>query len=109
MTITLEQIPDLTYDQLLENIRLSEDYTALHKALKKELQNREPTNNYKCFKCGHTKFEEHQARVAQSFGDTIVNLASARYRAVVCARCKFTEFYQGNVGVGQQVIDVFLS
>ena len=112
MALTPEQIPTQTYDQLLEHIRLSkvnsEEYAGLHAALREELQKREPTNNYKCFKCGHTEFEEHQVRVAQGFWSAYFNLQSGRYRAIVCSRCKFTEFYQGEVGVGQQAIDFLL-
>lgn len=112
MALIPEQIPSLTYDKLLEHIRLSkvnsDEYAGLHTALREELQKREPTNNYKCFKCGHTEFEEHQARVVQGFWSAYFNLQSGRYRAIVCSRCKFTEFYQGEVGVGQQAIDFLL-
>jgi predicted nucleic-acid-binding Zn-ribbon protein len=112
MALALDGIPNLTYDQLLEHIRLSkvnaEEYTGLHTALREELEKRDPTKNYKCFKCGHTEFEEHQIRVTQGFWSAFYNLQSGRYRAVVCARCKFTEFYQGEVSIGQQTIDLLL-
>lgn len=112
MALQRIEIPGLTYDQLLEHIRLarvnSEEYSGLHDALKDELEKREPTKNYKCFKCDHTEFEEHQIRVAQGFWSAFFNMQSGRYRAVVCARCKFAEFYQGDASIGQQVADLML-
>lgn len=112
MVLALDEILGLTYDQLLEHIRLSkvnsEEYSGLHGALQEELQKRDPTKNYKCFKCGHTEFEEHQIRATQGFWSAFFNLQSGRYRAVVCARCKFTEFYQGEVSIGQQTMDFLL-
>lgn len=112
MTLQRVEIPDLTYDQLLEHIRLAkvnaEEYSGLHGALEDELEKREPTRGYKCFKCGHTEYEERQIRVAQGFWSAFFDMQSGRYRAVVCARCKFTEFYQGEAGIGQQVADLML-
>ena len=109
MALLHEDIPKLSYDQLLEHIRLAkanvEEYSGLRDALKEELETRSPTINYRCFKCGHTEHEEHQIRVAQGFWSAFFDLESGRYRAVVCSRCKFTEFYQGETSIGQQVID----
>jgi predicted nucleic-acid-binding Zn-ribbon protein len=104
-----EVIASLTHDELSEHMRLARvnpgHYRQIHDRLEAEMESRSPTLNFKCMKCGHAKFEEHQIRATRSWLSSFFGVETAQYRAVVCARCKFTEFYQGNVPLGQQAID----
>ena len=107
--ITREDIAALTYDELKEHIRLAkvnrELYQHVSRALLTEMESRSPLKNYKCFKCTHGKYELREIRVSQSFWSGLFDFETGRYEAVVCARCKFTEFYQGEASHGEQVAD----
>jgi uncharacterized protein len=102
----------LTYDQLAEHVRLSrsnvEKYQALLPLIRAELEARTPEKNFKCMKCGHAHFEPHEVRAADGPLSSLFGVEPARYRALVCQRCKFTELYQGNAHVAQQVLDFLL-
>ncbi len=102
-------IPSLTHDQLSEYIRLANvnigHYAGVREALEAELRARSPTHQYKCMKCGHDKYQLAQFRAAQGGLGSFFGVESAQYQGIVCARCKFTEFYQGTVPAGQQALD----
>ena len=106
---TIAEIPSLTFDQLAEHKRLSrvnlELYLPLVEHIDRELIARSPTTNYKCMKCGNTKYEEHRLRATQSGLGSFFGVETAQYTSVVCSRCKFSELYQGNVPIGQQALD----
>jgi uncharacterized protein len=108
---TKEEIPHLTYDDLLEHVRSARVSAAYHRvagALSLELKSRTSAASYKCMKCGHSKFQVGEMRVSRSFLNAFLNVEGGKYKAVVCERCKFTEFYQGDVPTGQQAIDLLL-
>ena len=109
---TRESIPSLTHDQLSEHLRLARinagHYMDVNEALVTELKSRSPTSSYKCMKCDHEKYELHQIRAPRSLLSSFFGVESAQYRAVVCTRCKFTEFYQGTVPIGEQALDFLL-
>ena len=104
-----EQVASLTYWELAEHLRLarlnSERYVAVHSLLQSEASARSPTAGYKCQKCAHGAFEVHKMRTSRSLLGSLFNLDSAQYTAVVCARCAFTEFYNGVVPAGEQALD----
>ncbi len=106
---SLDAIPALTHDQLSEHLRLASvnigHYREIHEALKTELLARSPTSSYQCMKCGHTRYELNQIRASRTWLSSFFGVETAQYKAVVCARCKFTEFYQGTVPLGQQAMD----
>jgi predicted nucleic-acid-binding Zn-ribbon protein len=105
-----ESISLLTHDQLAEHIRLSAvnvgHYQEVREALEAELRSRDPTSNYMCMKCGHQKYELNQIRATRSWLSSFFSVESAQYKAVVCAHCKFTEFYQGTVPLSEQALDI---
>ncbi|PKO68968.1 MAG: hypothetical protein CVU22_06115 [Betaproteobacteria bacterium HGW-Betaproteobacteria-16] len=102
-------IPALTHDQLAEHWRLAQvnraHYAPVAQALEDELAARSPTAQYCCMKCGHTHFQINQIRATRSWLSSFFGVESAQYKAVICARCKFTEFYQETVPLGQQALD----
>jgi hypothetical protein len=106
---SIADIPSLTFDELAEHKRLSRAnvglYMNLVEHLDRELLARSPSTNYKCMKCGHTKYEEHQLRAPQGGLGSFFSVESAQYTSIVCSRCKFAELYQGTVPIGQQALD----
>lgn len=110
MQLHLNDISGLSYTDLIEHLRLAEinrgHYLDLVGPLKQELLKRSPTANYRCMKCAHDNFVLSEVRTARSFLSSLFNVQSAKYSAVVCRRCSFTEFYQGRISAEQQALDV---
>jgi len=110
MQLHADHISDLAYAELIEHLRLAEinrgHYLELVEPLKQELVKRSTTANYRCPKCAHQKFIVDEIRTGRSFLSALFNVQSAKYSAVVCRRCSFTEFYQGRVSAEQQALDV---
>ncbi len=104
-----EEIPNLSFEQLIEHIRLSKvnaaEYIGLSDLLKKEIKLREPTLDYVCKNCSHQEFEEHQLRATGGFISSLFDLQTEKYRVICCARCKYSELYQGVTGAGQVALD----
>lgn len=109
MVPDINEISNLSYDELVEHLRLSRvnagEYEGLVPVIRDELFRRDPLRDYKCMKCGHNRATEKQIRTAKGFWSAMFDVQVARYRAVVCTRCNFTEFYAGDTSVGQQVAD----
>ena len=111
MDLKKEEIPALTYDQLVNHIRSSweydnkEKYKDLSQALKDEFASREPTINYVCPKCEYQKHNENEIRTAGGAFSAVFEIQTEKYRVITCKRCNYSEFYKGNVGIAQQVID----
>lgn len=112
MPPTRDDIPSLSHRELAEHLRLARvnpgPYAELREALEREQAVRSPATNYRCPKCGHDRFERSEIRTARSALSSLFNVQSARYTAVVCRRCAFTEFYQGQVSAGAQVLDLIV-
>ena len=62
---------------------------------------------YACTKCGHTEYENREFQTTGNSLSGIFGVETEKYRVITCARCKFSEIYQGNVGFGQQLVDLF--
>ena len=112
MPVQTADVPNLSHVELAEHIRLSKVnpglYVGLEDLLAEELAARSPSHNFKCMKCGHGKCEVDQIRGTRSFLSSFFNVQSARYTAVICSRCAFTEFYHGQVSAGEQAMDFVL-
>ena len=61
---SVDEIPSLSFDELSEHKRLSRVnlklYLSIVEHIDRELLARSPTANYKCMKCGNSKYEEHR-------------------------------------------------
>ncbi|MBL4660387.1 MAG: hypothetical protein JKY19_08525 [Alcanivoracaceae bacterium] len=92
LAILKEQIPDLSYDELINHLRLSkvnsDEYIGLVILMKNELEDREPTINYSCKNCKHTKFDEQQLRSARGGFTAIFDIQTGLYQSIICQRCK---------------------
>lgn len=104
-----EDVPSLSYFELVEHLRLSKvnpgHYLEVTLALERELSARSPTANYKCTKCGHTAYDIQESRTSRSLLGSVFGVESAKYTAVVCQRCSYTEFYNGRVSPEEQALD----
>jgi uncharacterized protein len=104
-----EDVASLPYFDLVEHLRLSKvnpgHYLEVSPALRRELDARSPTVNYKCVKCGHQEFELQESRTSRSLLGSVFGIEGSKYTAVVCRRCSFTEFYAGRVSAGEQALD----
>jgi predicted nucleic-acid-binding Zn-ribbon protein len=98
------------FDELKEHLRLSdvnhEEYFDVKAAMQKELAARSPIHSYRCAKCGHAKHEQREMRVAPGLFSALADWDIAKYTAVVCARCKYTEFYHGDISDAEFVAQV---
>lgn len=106
---SVDQIPGLTHDQLTEHVRLARvnvgHYQDVLPHLRAELELRMPERNYRCMKCGHQAFEAREIRAAVGSVSSFFGIEPARYRALVCQRCKYAELYHGDTQLAQQVLD----
>ena len=104
-----EDVPSLSHFELVEHLRLSKvnpgHYLDVTLALERELTERSPIANYKCVKCGHTAHRLEESRTSRSFLGSVFGVDSAKYTAVVCQRCSYTEFYSGRVSPEEQAIE----
>jgi len=109
---TPEEIPSLPYHDLVEHLRLSRvnpgHYLEAAPLLRKELAARSPTANYRCMKCGHTKYHQYESRAARSLLGSVFDVESTKFTCVACSRCSFTEFYSGIVSAEEQALDFLL-
>lgn len=108
--ITREEIPNLTYDELLNHLRLSkvnsDEYVGgLVQLMKNELELREPTINYKCKNCGYTNFSEQQLRSSSGGFTAIFDVNNPFYRSISCQKCRYVELFEGKVSNTQIVLD----
>jgi predicted nucleic-acid-binding Zn-ribbon protein len=107
-----EDVTSLSYFELVEHLRLSKvnpgHYLEIAPVLQQELAARSPTSNYKCVKCGHTECDVEESRTSRSLLGSMFGVDSAKYTAIVCRRCSYTEFYSGRVSAGEQALDFFV-
>ena len=110
MPLTKEEIQKLSYSELMEHVRLSpinsDEYVGLLDTLKKEIELRDPTINYKCHKCNHEHYSVQEFRAASGFLSSFFGVQTAKYSGIVCKRCAYTEFYHGAVSPSQQAMDL---
>jgi uncharacterized protein len=105
-----DELREMSFDELKEHIRLSnvnrEEYLEVKQAMLDEMASRNPLNDYRCVKCGHSKYESREMRVSPGLLSAFANWDVAKYSAVVCARCKFAEFYHGDLSDSEFVAEV---
>jgi len=52
-----------------------------------------PMIKYACPKCGSRQYKLSEIRVVHSLFTQLFNIQGAKYSALICERCKYTEFY----------------
>ena len=61
--------------------------------------------NYRCPKCGHATCEVVEVSTAGGGISRFFDMQNRRFSAVVCDRCKFTEFYRTPASALSKVLD----
>lgn len=69
------------------------------------IQNEYAQPHAPCAKCGATERKSGEFRAAGGFLSTFFDVATERFTYVSCARCGYTEFYNGRLGTGSRVAD----
>jgi len=67
-----------------------------------------PMLKFTCPKCGNRKYSIKEIRVAYNVFTQLFDIQSARYTAIVCDKCSFTEFYNVPVKKINGVFDFFV-
>jgi predicted nucleic-acid-binding Zn-ribbon protein len=52
-----------------------------------------PVLRYACPKCGGKKYKISEIRVAYNLFTQLFDIQAAKYTALICEKCKYTEFY----------------
>jgi len=63
--------------------------------------------NYHCPKCSNSTCEVGEMRAAGGFWSKIFDVQGARYSAVTCSRCKYTEFFKAETALLGNIFDLF--
>lgn len=63
--------------------------------------------NYRCPKCGDTRYETGEIRAAGGFWSKIFDVQGSRFTAVTCSRCKYTEFFKAKTSMLGNIFDFF--
>ncbi len=64
-------------------------------------------SNYRCPKCSSTESEVAELRGAGGFWSKIFDVQGQRYSAVICTRCKYSEFYRAPTSMLGNIFDLF--
>jgi predicted nucleic-acid-binding Zn-ribbon protein len=109
MQLQPDAVSELTFAELEEHLRLAKvnpgHYQHLVEPLHAERAKRDPVARFKCAKCAHEKCHTSELRGTRSFLSSLFNVQSARFFAVICSRCSYSEFYQGRVPPSEQAMD----
>ncbi|MBO07197.1 MAG: zinc ribbon domain-containing protein [Acidobacteria bacterium] len=62
---------------------------------------------YTCPKCNQDQYETGEIRVAGGFWSKIFDVQSRKFTTVICARCRYTEFFQADSGMIGNIFDLF--
>ncbi len=68
-----------------------------------------PVIKYTCPKCGSKRYKFSEIRVAHSLFTQLFDIQAAKYTALTCEKCKYTEFYNVPVKKITSVFDFFTS
>lgn len=66
-----------------------------------------PMLKYTCPKCGGRRYKLSEIRVAYSLFTQIFDIQAAKYTAIICEKCKYTEFYNVPAKKITNVFDFF--
>jgi predicted nucleic-acid-binding Zn-ribbon protein len=73
-----------------------------------KMKNDLPMIKFTCPKCGNRKYSVKEIRVAYNVFTQLFDIQAARYTAIVCDKCKYTEFYNVPVKKINGVFDFFV-
>ncbi len=72
-----------------------------------KMKNELPVIRYTCPKCSGRRYSVSEIRVAHNLFTQLFDFQATRYSAVICEKCKYTEFYKVPVKKIGGVFDFF--
>lgn len=63
--------------------------------------------NYRCPKCGNTRYETGVISTAGGFWSKIFDVQHKKFTTVTCDRCKYTEIYKAETSALGNIFDLF--
>ena len=63
--------------------------------------------NFSCAKCGSTSYETRELRASGGFWSKIFDVQGQRYTAIICSRCRYTEFFHADSSMMGNIFDLF--
>jgi len=63
--------------------------------------------SYRCPKCNHDQHETREMRGAGGFWSKIFDVQGQRYTAIICSRCRYTEFFHADSSMMGNIFDLF--
>ncbi len=63
--------------------------------------------NYRCPKCGNTRYETGQIRTTGGFWSKIFDVQHKKFTTVTCDRCKYTEIFKADSSALGSIFDLF--
>jgi predicted nucleic-acid-binding Zn-ribbon protein len=67
-----------------------------------------PVIKYTCPKCGSRRYKFSEIRVAYSLFTQLFDIQASKYTALICEKCKYTEFYNVPLKKVNSVFDFFI-
>ena len=65
------------------------------------------SGRFECPKCGNHHYERGEMRAAGGFWSKIFDVQGARFAAVTCRHCKYTEFFKAPTSMMGNIFDLF--
>ncbi len=63
--------------------------------------------NYRCPKCGNTKYETDEFRATGGMLSKVFDVQSKRFTTVCCTQCRYTELYKADSSMLGNIFDLF--
>ena len=63
--------------------------------------------NYKCPKCGNTRYEIDEIRTTGGMLSKVFDVQNKKFTTVTCSKCKYTELYKTESSMLGNVFDFF--
>lgn len=64
--------------------------------------------DYKCVKCGESRYESGEIRTTRGFWTKIFNIQNRKFISLSCNHCGYTEFYsKDKAKTAENVLDFF--
>jgi len=76
--------------------------------MEEKMKSELPIIRYTCPKCGGRKYSVSEIRVDHSLFTQLFNLLATKYSAIVCEKCKYTEFYKVPLNKINTVFDSYV-
>ena len=65
------------------------------------------TLNFRCTKCGHTQYETGKFMATGGFFTKIFDIQNKKFTTVTCKQCRYTEIYQADSHLLENIFDFF--